>query len=645
MRFALAIASLVIAGVLLILGIGQRTFLAGPAEINYPAAISADAAYAVIPGSDFTAVPGQANIRLTGDDGFAAVGSTTDIEAWLAPMRHTELAVDTETGELVATVVPPQVDDSEESNGDPANGAPATGAEEETEYDARGSDLWLTEQEGAGRLAVSLTEDQSIIVQAPTDGEISAVWVQDQRTPLAGPLLVAGGFFAILGLILYLLAVDHDRRGLGPRRGSTGPLPGLRQWLGGFGPRRRVADEPAVPESTTPERTSSESKAPDSKAPEQKSSTERRALRPALVPVMGLAVVLTLSGCSAAYWPEFSQDETTEAAPEEAPVTNRAPVPVTETQIDRIVRDVARVAGAGDDALDAVALESRFRGDALAQRKANYQIRTSVPDYEVRLPRITDEQLDYELVQSTEGWPRTIFVTVASELPSTGAEEAAPAEGEEDAAAEPTPSPSLAMVLTQRNPHENFKVSRLFALRGGISMPPAAPVEEGTARLADDLKGLVLPPGEVGPAYAAILAGGPEVEQAELFDLEGDSVIAKSGAAWVATARQSATDAGTDVDYSVSAAQSDGTIVSLSTGVEGALVATTVRETRVEAQTGDYQPTAVGAFAALSGLTGRHERLVSVVAHQLLFFVPSEASGDSIQLLGYTTELVEANNS
>ena len=357
------------------------------------------------------------------------------------------------------------------------------------------------------------------------------------------------------------------------------------------------------------------------------------------------AVVLTLSGCSAAYWPEFSQDETTEAAPEEAPVTNRAPVPVTETQIDRIVRDVARVAGAGDDALDAVALESRFRGDALAQRKANYQIRTSVPDYEVRLPRITDEQLDYELVQSTEGWPRTIFVTVASELPSTGAEEAAPAEGEEDAAAEPTPSPSLAMVLTQRNPHENFKVSRLFALRGGISMPPAAPVEEGTARLADDLKGLVLPPGEVGPAYAAILAGGPEVEQAELFDLEGDSVIAKSGAAWVATARQSATDAGTDVDYSVSAAQSDGTIVSLSTGVEGALVATTVRETRVEAQTGDYQPTAVGAFAALSGLTGRHERLVSVVAHQLLFFVPSEASGDSIQLLGYTTELVEANNS
>ena len=35
MRFGLAIASLVLAGILLILGIGQRTFLAGPSEIAY----------------------------------------------------------------------------------------------------------------------------------------------------------------------------------------------------------------------------------------------------------------------------------------------------------------------------------------------------------------------------------------------------------------------------------------------------------------------------------------------------------------------------------------------------------------------------------------------------------------------------------
>jgi hypothetical protein len=73
-------------------------------------------------------------------------------------------------------------------------------------------------------------------------------------------------------------------------------------------------------------------------------------------------------------------------------------------------------------------------------------------------------------------------------------------------------------------------------------------------------------------------------------------------------------------------------------------VATTVLESRVEKQAGDYQPKAVGAFEALSGLSGRQEQMVSVVAHQLLFFVPSATSGEKIQLLGYTTELVEAKN-
>ncbi|MGD9606465.1 MAG: glycosyltransferase, partial [Leucobacter sp.] len=103
-------------------------------------------------------------------------------------------------------------------------------------------------------------------------------------------------------------------------------------------------------------------------------------------------------------------------------------------------------------------------------------------------------------------------------------------------------------------------------------------------------------------------------------------------------------DGGTDVEYTVSAAQSDSPIVSLSTGVGGALVTTTVLETRVEKQTGTYQPKAVGAFAALSGLSGRQSSMVSTVAHQLLFFVPSGKSGEEIQLLGYTTELVEATN-
>ena len=44
-------------------------------------------------------------------------------------------------------------------------------------------------------------------------------------------------------------------------------------------------------------------------------------------------------------------------------------------------------------------------------------------------------------------------------------------------------------------------------------------------------------------------------------------------------------------------------------------------------------------------LEGQQEKLVSVVAHQLLFFVPGKDSGEKMQLLGYTSDLVSASNS
>ena len=52
-----------------------------------------------------------------------------------------------------------------------------------------------------------------------------------------------------------------------------------------------------------------------------------------------------------------------------------------------------------------------------------------------------------------------------------------------------------------------------------------------------------------------------------------------------------------------------------------------------------------GTLTALSGLEGQQEKLVSVVAHQLLFFVPGKDSGEKMQLLGYTSDLVSASNS
>ncbi len=639
MRFVLAISALVLSGIMLVLGIGQVTFLAGPHQVSYTEQFDTPNGLAVIDAEQFDAVSGQANLVLQGEGAVIAIGHSRDVQAWVAPFAHAEVQTNAKDRSLdfqsVAEDTAAAKEYAELIEAEPGKKIVAP-----TPF---GSDLWLeqrgedpTSSESATgsqsvRLPVSLEAGETALVsvaEPSSAARLSIEWVQDRRTPWAGPLLVGGGALALIGALLYLLAVDHDRRGLGPRRGRKGPLQGIRNV---FSPsaKRRAAKTPDTSSETAAEQTIGEKK-------NSRNALSRRAIAPVLVITAGLA----LSGCSPSYWPDFSAPEEAPAATT-GPENTAAPVPVAAAQISRIVSDIAAVAGKSDDALDVAGLETRFTGDAFAERKANYTIRKAVSDYEVVVPRITSEELGYQLVQSTESWPRTVFVVVASE-----AEETAPAEG--DTAAPATDgSPSLALIMTQQSPHENFLVSRTIALRGGITMPEAAPAEEGTALLADDLQTLRLAPAEVGAAYAAVLAGGTGVEQAKEFNLEGDSLIERSGAAWVSQSAQAAAAGGSGINYSVAAAQSDADIVSLSTGVGGAFVTNTVLETRTEApaEGSRWRPTVPKSLTALSGLEGQQEKLVSVVAHQLLFFVPSKDSKEKIQLLGYTSDLVSASNS
>jgi len=626
-RFAIAIAVLVLSGIAFILGIGQRTFLAPPAEIALTADEGSTSSYAVVPASAFGAAEGDPVVAVDAEGAFAAVGSQRDVEAWVAAFDHASIeaqpkAKSFEVSEVRGDPALLRAETEAAEAAEPATGAESQSDDENDEFvDPRGSDLWVSESGGTGdgtlRFAVEIDDDEAVLIATPGSSglgdAVSLVWEQDRSTPFAGPLLVTGAVLAVLGAVLYLLAVDHDRRGLGPRRGSSGPLPGIR---GAFSRRR-----------------------------------EARKLQRMAAPAAVLASALALSGCSASYWPDFSAqpaEQTTEAVGQAGVL---APVPITPEQIDRITADISQVAGAADDALDVEALKSRFTGDALAQREASYKIRAAMPDYE-RVPlRIGDEQLEYELVQSTEGWPRTVFVAVNSEPvePAAEAEAETEAEGEEaqdqGAAAEETSSPSLMLIMTQQNPHENYLVSRIITLRGGIEMPEAAPAEEGTALLSPELQTLVLPPGEVGTAYAAVLQGGPDVEQAKTFDLEGDPLMERSGLAWVQQMQEKADAEGYSVAYSVAASVGEQPITALSTGVGGGLVAVTVVEERVSDTAGSTtRVRAEGAVSAVSGLTGQQERIVSVVAHQLLFFVPSKVSGEQIQLLGATSELVGARN-
>ena len=644
MRYVLAIAALVLSAVLLVLGIGQRTFLAGPSEIVYPVDEVDGSSYAVIPGEVFAEVEGQPNVVVSGENAFAAVGQARDVAAWVQPFDHQTIDLNPAAQSLITIPIAGKPAEALPGDESSPEEAPADEGEdaEIAQLDPRGSDLWLEERstnpveddsedpaeaptgDQTLRMPVNSNGSTSVLIAAdgtdPAPPSISVSWVQDRDTPWAGPLLAAGGLFALIGGILYLLAVDHDRRGLGPRRGRKGPLQGIRNMFD-RNSRRGGKDS----------------------ATGGKVHRTRGRTGPIVIALAGL---VALSGCSPSYWPDFS-DEVIEEVPDDEQQQS-APVPVTEGQLDNILSGIAAVAEEADDSLDVEVLEDRFRGAALEQRSANYTIRAEVPDYDVLPPQITDESLDYELVQSTEGWPRTIFATVASQPEGDAATDGAEGDSEqsEDVSdEEESSSPSLALVMKQDSPHDNYLVSNVITLRGGIAMPAAAPATEGTAVLADDLQSLVLEPGRVGEEYARILAEGATEEDGDLFDLEGDALVERSGRAWVAQAQEAADAEDQTVQYSVSAEQSDHPIVSLSTGVGGGLVTTTVIEERTEsAGEGNWKPTAVGSVTALSGLEGRQERLIRQVAHQMLFYVPGKDSGEQIQILGATSELVGARN-
>ena len=649
MRFVLAFSALVLSGIMLVLGIGQVTFLAGPHKVTYSASFDAPNGLAVLDAAQFEVLPGQANVVVEGDEPFAATGYDRDIAAWTAPFPHAEFTAQAKSQTLESGKAPANSEAAAEF-------AELNDAEDQKKIEMPspiGSDLWLDQrgskaadaeaQTQTVRMPVSLEEGQSVLVavaESSKSPRLSIEWVQDRRTPWAGPLLVGGGLLAIIGAVLYLLAVDHDRRGLGPRRGRKGPLQGIRNVFGKSGSAQggKPASKPG---------NKGQGAQPDQSA-QKPGNTLKRTLA---IPALAVTAAIALSGCTPNYWPDFSTPEETPVATEQADTQSMsAPVPVSQTQISRILADIAALSGEADDTLDASNLERRFTGEALTERQANYKIRQAVSDYEVVVPRITDEQLGYQIVQSTEGWPRTVFVVVASEAESAGdaaADDAENAEAEGGDAAKPADSPSLALVMTQQSPHENYLVSRTIALRGGITMPEAAPAEEGAALLADDMLTLALSPAEVGNAYSAVLAGGATVPEAENFNLDGDSLIERSGASWAAQSAEKAAANGEQINYSVSAAQAEDAIVSLSTGIGGAIVTTVVLETRVEAppEGARWRPTVPKSLTALSGLEGQQDKLISVVAHQLLFYVPSASSGEKIQLLGYTSDLVSASNS
>lgn len=637
MRYVFALTALALSAIFIIFGIGQITFLAIDDRVSAEIRPDTSVHYSVIPGEVLAAQPGQPSISVADQKwAFVGFGSLADVETFVKPFDHEVFAFDAETNTLVGSIVGGVVPTLSAEN--------AIVKTSKDFQDPSNSDLWRIAAAGDGKQTITIEEDRDALAgtaviiasngENPQPARASFAWLKNPNLPLVGPFIVTGLFFALVGLVLYLLQVDSDKRRSGPQRGQKGFLLGLRaiareRWRD-WQERRSAKKASTVTQPTTD-------------APETNSgATATRSSRSKALLALGLGatLVISLSGCSPRYWPQPAAEEpevitTEEAAPGEQETASEVPpVPVTQEQIERIMRNISATSAQADAEANIDLMKTRFSGAAMAQREANYKIRGAVPETPLPL-QLTANLLDYELVQSTEGWPRTMLVTVASAYPP-GVEAPVNDEGQKLSSA------ALSLLMTQTSPFTNYMVQSLAEIRGGTVFPQAAAVEVGTTLLPNTLSSLLLSPAATGEAFSKILVEGEAAPNYNLFDIDGDPLLSQMGNAWLTKAQQEATSKNEAVEYRIEVTPADDT-VALSTGTGGALVSVTLNEKHIAKSTLSRGSVKLSpGVKALSGLDGAKPSVYQLWQHQMLFYVPSAELNEKIRVLASTTAMTGA---
>lgn len=592
MRFVFAIIATVIAAALIVLGIGQRTVWAPPESLTAQATLDASAPYAVIDGNALDANPGRQTITVEGNGSLVlAYARTTDVLGWVGGSAYSAVGRGTARDALTAER---ETGKAVELSSDVATANAAV-------VDPRGSDLWLEQFEGTGSMTIALDVPADVSVLIASDGTAPAAdsvrvsWPVDTATPLAGPLLLGGAVFLLIGLVLYMWAFVHLRRQHGPRRkGPQGRIP-----RGARRPRPRAGIKASIASPSV---------------------TRRRG---ALVLSVLLGTAVLLSGCSSDYWPNLAAGATTAPTASVTPTPGAKPVAadptpvVTTQQAEAMVAEVADVASRADAAHDASILASRFQGEALTERTTNYDVvakgGTIVPPQ-----TIPASPVSLVLPQDTRTWPRLVTAVVQNSADSTQA--------------------PIALMMSQASPRLDYKVDYAISLEANARIPDVAPVTVGTSIVAPDSRLMKLAPQTVGSAYADLLANGDTSQYAALFSADGDTLRGQVGID-KKNADRAALPSTASLEFSNTAGTSP--TIALATNNSGALVAASIAETST------VRPTAEGSTVSTSGasqtLLGTDKSTTGIATtygYQLLFYVPPVGSEEKIVMLGWSQGLV-----
>ncbi len=612
MRFVWAVLAFVLAAVLIGTGIAQRTIFLGPKDVTTELAVKAPQAYTMIDSAVLRAHQGEQTLVAHGDGTiFVAQARTADLEAWLSDVSYNRITL-AEDGTTAAKLIEPTVsgDGAGDSRRDPAD-----------------SDLWLDTISDEKSLIdrMQVPDGMSVLLasdgraDAPTD--VTLKWPLDTATPWAGPLMVAGGVFLVLGLVLYVLAIRHSRRGRGPRRKAPPPLPATepidvaeRAAIDAAAPAAASAPVEGQPESEPTQEQGGAVR--ESRATGQK---RRRALL--LLPAVGVTAAL-LSGCTPDIWPQSA------ATPTPTPTETRAAeegqqVPaVTEAQAARILESISGTLAEADKNLDTYMAATRLEGAALEARETAYSVRTSVPDF--ALPAtIPADKIKILVPQAYDSWPRTVLMLVEHGTD----EKVAP----------------LIMMMTQQDPWAAYKISSVAEMQAAATLPDMAPAWLGAKLTPPDSPFLVTRPDDLAAQFVDVIDQGDKSEFYDRFDTSALD-FAKAVQDSRASVLQALKDANADTTSTLAFAATAGAEapVSMSSIDSGAIVSLTVDDSQTIKPTSadaviklDKNPSA----KALTGVDQSATGFVSVYGMQLFFAVPAQGSDDKIRLLAASQQL------
>ncbi|MBS1698110.1 MAG: glycosyl transferase [Actinobacteria bacterium] len=618
MRFVWAVMAFVLAAILIGTGIAQRTIFLGPKDVTAELSVKSPQAYTVIDSSVLRAHPGEQTLVAHGDGTiFVAQARTGDLDAWLSDTSFNRITLGKD-GKTSAKVIDPTA----KSDGEDVQRNPA------------GSDLWLDSFSDKDSLIDRMQVPEGVSVLVASDGksdaptDLTLKWPLDTATPWAGPLMVAGGVFLLAGLVLYVLAIRHSRRGRGPRRKAPPPLPVTEPI--DVAERQRVEGTGADAAGTGSADAETEPTPPPGETGAAPTATgtahERRAVRPRrrllmLLPAVGVTAAL-LTGCTPDIWPHVSASPTPSPTETQSAEAGQQAPAVTEAQASRILESISGTLADADKNLDAAKAETRLEGAALDARKTAYAVRASVPDF--ALPAtIPPDKIKILVPQAYDAWPRTVLMLVEH----GNDEKVAP----------------LIMTMTQQDPWSNYKISSVAEMQAAAKLPNMAPAWLGAKLTPPDSPFLAAEPDNLAAEFANVIDQGDKSEFYDKFD-KSAIAFAKSVQESRAALQQALKDANADTTSSLAFAATAGPepAVSMSSIDSGAIVAVTLDDSQTIKPTSadaviklDKNPSA----KALTGVDQSATGFVSVYGVQLFFAVPAQGSNDKIALLAASQQL------